>query len=195
MITSTNSIFDLNSTALVVTDLQGLSVGAPSLVPYSSAQVVGNVCKLADAFESKGAFIVLVKSSTYDGKDMLNPRADMPEEPLNEPDDYAPELKKYKSAYLLTKRQWGAFHGTELDLQLRRRKIETIILCGISTSRSVDTTAREAYQFGYHQVFAEDAMTAFTKEEHEYVCKYIFPPIGKILKTNEILEFISQENN
>lgn len=190
MITSTNSTLDLNKTALMITDLQGLSVSVPSLVPYSSSQVVSNACKLADAFEGNGAFVVLVKSSTFDGNDMLNPRADMMEDPMTEPDDYAPELKKFKNAYRVTKRQWGAFHGTDLDLQLRRRAIETIVLCGISTSRSVDTTAREAYQLGYHQIFAEDAMTAFTTEEHEYVCKYIFPPIGRLLKTEEILELI-----
>lgn len=190
MIISTNSTLDLNKTALVITDLQGLSVSIPSLVPYSSSQVVANACRLMDAFDKKGAFVVLVKSSTFDGNDMLNPRADMMEDTMKEPDDYASELKKYKNAYHVTKRQWGAFHGTDLDLQLRRRSIETIVLCGISTSRSVDTTAREAYQFGYHQIFAEDAMTAFTKEEHEYVCKYIFPPIGRILKTEEIIELI-----
>ena len=29
---------------------------------------------------------------------------------------------------MITKRQWGAFYGTELDLQLRRRGVQTIIL-------------------------------------------------------------------
>ena len=92
-----------------------------------------------------------------------------------------------ENAITITKRQWGAFYGTELDLQLRRRGIDTIVLCGISTSIGVDTTAREAYQHGYNQIFVEEAMTAGTKEEHDYVCKYIFPKIGKMRTSEEVI--------
>jgi nicotinamidase-related amidase len=37
-----------------------------------------------------------------------------------------------------------SFHGTDLDLQPRCKGIDTIVLCGISTSVGVDATAREA---------------------------------------------------
>lgn len=50
----------------------------------------------------------------------------------------------------------------------------------------MDTTAREAFQHGYRQIFAEDAMAASTKEEHDYVCKYIFPRIGRIRTSKEV---------
>ena len=75
-------------------------------------------------------------------------------------------------------------------MQLRRRKIDTIVLCGVSTNIGVDTTAREAFQHGYNQIFATDAMTAHTKEEHNYVCKYIFPRIGKLRTTEEIISLL-----
>ncbi|KZL89103.1 isochorismatase family protein YecD [Clostridium magnum DSM 2767] len=78
-----------------------------------------------------------------------------------------------------------------IDLQLRRRGIDTIVLCGVSTGIGVDTTAREAFQQGYNQIFVEDAMAAITKEEHDYVCKYIFPRIGKIRTTENIESSIS----
>jgi nicotinamidase-related amidase len=89
--------------------------------------------------------------------------------------------------HIITKRQWGAFYGTDLDLQLRRRGIDTIVLCGIATGIGVDTTAREAYQHGFNQIFVEDAMTAITKEEHDYVCNYIFPRIGKVRSTEKVI--------
>ena len=41
---------------------------------------------------------------------------------------------------VITKRQWGAFHGTELDLQLRRRGIRGIVLGGIATNFGVEFT-------------------------------------------------------
>ena len=56
---------------------------------------------------------------------------------------------------MITKRQWGAFYGTELDLQLRRRGVDTLVLFGISANIAIESTAREAYERGYSQVLVE----------------------------------------
>ncbi len=76
-------------------------------------------------------------------------------------------------------------------MQLRRRSIDTIVLCGIATGLGVDTTAREAFMFGYNQIFGIDAMTGFSQAEHDHVKNYIFPRIGKIRTTSEIIESIN----
>ncbi|MFB5676609.1 hydrolase [Paenibacillus terreus] len=183
---------EIGKTALVVIDLQqGIVDFGRQGAPYTSDQVIQNASKLANAFAEKGGFVALVRvSSSPDGKDALKPQTDQQPGIRQYPEDWdriVPELASVKNAHVVTKRQWGAFYGTDLDLQLRRRSIDTIVLCGISTSIGVDTTAREAFQHGYQQIFAEDAMTALTREEHEYVCKYIFPRIGKIRTTDEIV--------
>ena len=178
-------------TALVVIDLQqGIAHPSRKGAPHESTVVVGNASRLAQSFAEEGGFVVLVRVSSFDGKDMLKPETDMHPSPTAYPagwDEIVPELAEVKGAHMVTKRQWGAFFGTDLDLQLRRRGIETIVLCGISTSIGVDMTAREAFQHGYQQIFVEDAMSASTTEEHEYVCRFIFPRIGKIRSTEEVL--------
>jgi len=178
-------------TALVVIDLEvGIVNRDRELSPFTSEEVVANSSKLIKAFTQKGAFVVLVKVSSADGKDMLKPDTDSKTNSAQFPegfDKFVPELLNVKNAHIIIKKNWGAFYGTDLDLQLRRRKIDTIVLCGVSTNIGVDTTAREAFQHGYNQVFSTDAMTASTKEEHDYVCKYIFPRIGKSRTTEEIL--------
>jgi len=176
-------------TALVVIDLQSGIVNRQT-APYTSAQVVKNASRLANAFTEKGSFVVLVRVSSVDGKDMLKPNTDSQVNPVQLPegwDSIVPELANIKNVHIVTKRQWGAFYGTDLDLQLRRRGIDTIVLCGISTGIGVDTTAREAYQQGYNQIFSIDAMAASTKEEHDYVCNYIFPRIGQLRTTEQII--------
>lgn len=181
-------LLKVEKTALIVIDLQNGIVNRQT-APYTSVQVIQNASRLANEFTEKGAFVVLVRVSSVDGKDMLKPSIDSQVNPVQFPngwDTLVPELANIKNAHVVTKRQWGAFYGTDLDLQLRRRGIDTIVLCGISTAIGVDTTAREAYQHGYHQIFVEDAMTASTKEEHDYVCKYIFPKIGKIRTSEEV---------
>ncbi len=186
-----NEFINAEKSALVLIDLQnGITAREISPSPYTSEEVIQNASKLVNVFSEKGAFIVLVRVSTIDGKDMVRPKTDLKVTGMKYPegwDNLVPEIADTKNAHIVTKRQWGAFYGTDLDLQLRRRGIDTIILGGISTNIGVDTTAREAYQHGYNQIFVEDAMTAVTKEEHEYVCKYIFPRIGKLRTTKEIV--------
>ncbi len=182
-----------NKTALVVVDLQEGIVNR-ELSPYSGAQVVRQASKLAKVFAEQGAFVVLVRVSSLDGKDMFQPKLDMAANPIQFPEGWdrlVPELTAVNPVHVVTKRQWGAFYGTDLDLQLRRRGIDTIVLCGISSGIGVDTTAREAYQHAYQQIFVEDAMTAVTKEEHDYVCKYIFPRIGRLRTTEEVTSALS----
>ena len=180
-------------TALVVIDLQmGIVNKERPVSPYTAKEVILNASSLINAFTYKGAFVVLVKVSSLDGKDMLKPNTDEFIKTNYSPipkgfDSFVPELANVKNAYHIVKRQWGAFYGTDLDLQLRRRGIDTVVLCGVSTNIGVDTTAREAFQHGYNQIFSIDAMSAYTKEEHDYECKYIFPRIGKLRTTKEIV--------
>ncbi|MBW7454748.1 isochorismatase family protein [Paenibacillus sepulcri] len=189
--TAETEVLDAEKTALVVIDLQnGIAAPGRQCAPNSVEQVIGQASKLVEAFTEKGAFVVLVRVSTLDGKDMLMPKTDAKPNAMQWPegwDNLIPELSDFKNAHVVTKRQWGAFFGTDLDLQLRRRGIDTVVLCGISTSIGVDTTAREAFQHGYNQVFVEEAMTATAQEEHDYVVKTIFPRMGKIRTTEEVV--------
>ncbi|HUX35819.1 MAG TPA: hydrolase [Candidatus Paceibacterota bacterium] len=183
-------LIDKSKTALVVIDLQKGIVGMAT-EPYPANAVVANAAKLAQAFRKNQMPVFLVRvTPSADGKEALKPIADMP--PMNFPRlaDWAeivPELGPGPDDFVITKRQWGAFYGTELDLQLRRRGVDTIVLCGISTNIGVESTARFAYEYGYQQIFAEDACAARTKEEHEHAMKTTFARIGRIRKTEEIL--------
>ncbi|KAA9005886.1 isochorismatase family protein [Paenibacillus spiritus] len=182
-------LFDWNKTALVIIDLQKW-IGN-RYAPYSAETVIAHSAKLAKLFRSKGAFVALVHVSSKDFKDMPAPKLDTPPPALNLIegwDEWVPELEVSETDHIISKKQWGAFHGTDLDLQLRRRNLDTLVLCGIASGIGVDTTAREAYQHGYHLIFAIDAMTGFTQAEHEHVRDVIFPRIGRIRTTQEILE-------
>jgi nicotinamidase-related amidase len=187
--------FEFKDTALVVIDLQkGIAAQGRKTEPHSVSEVISNTAKLAEKFREASAPVCLVHVSSIDGKDMLNPIVDnAPQwggERSSDWDEFVPELAMRKDDIIITKRHWGAFHGTELDLQLRRRKVKNIVLCGISTNIGVESTAREAYQNGYNQIFVEDAMSAMTKEEHESSVKNIFPRIGLVRKTSETLEML-----
>jgi nicotinamidase-related amidase len=87
----------------------------------------------------------------------------------------------------IVKRHWSAFYGTELDLQLRRRGIRTVILTGVATNFGVESTVRDAYAHNYAVIVAEDAVTTMTPDMHEFSCTKVLPRLSRILKTSEIL--------
>src|SRR5664279_2015205 len=161
-------------TALVVIDLQRGIVQIPA-APRPAADVVARAAQMARALRAAGGTVVLVRvTPSPDLKDSLKPITDAPPRaaatPPPEWSELMPELKPEPNDILITKRQWGAFYGTELDLQLRRRGVDTIILCGISTSIGVESTARDAFERSYNQIFVEDAMGARDPEEHRHNC-------------------------
>ncbi len=177
--------------ALVVIDLQKGIVSVPAQ-PHSPASVVANAAKLADACRSRGAYVVLVHvGPSPDGKDALHPVTEpQPSRPPPVPgwDEFVPEIGPKAGDHVVRKRQWGAFYGTDLDLQLRRRGIDTIVLCGISTNFGVESTARDAYERGYNQIFVEDACTSRGAEDHAFPFRAIFPRIGVVRSTEDVLK-------
>jgi nicotinamidase-related amidase len=182
------------TTALVLIDLQA-GIAALPVQGHTAASVLANAGTLAKQFRAAGAPVVLVKVAFPGGADGLRPVTDAAPPPaMAEPDGwtaFCPELDAQASDIVVMKRQWGAFYGTDLDLQLRRRGIDTIVLAGISTSIGVDSTARGAHERGYQQIFVEDAMADLHADMHEATCRYIFPRIGRIRSTAQVLSALA----
>jgi nicotinamidase-related amidase len=181
---------NLAETALVLIDLQK-GIAARQTEPHSTADVIQRSAKLAARFRQAKAPVVLVNVNfSPDFGDALKQEVDLKLSMGQLPPDWGEivsELNPQPSDFLVTKRQWGAFYGTELDLQLRRRGIRQIVLGGISTNIGVESTARAAYEHGYQLVLVEDAMAALSAEEHVFAIKKIFPRLGLVRSTEEVL--------
>ena len=180
---------NLSETALVLIDLQKGIVGR-DIAPYTGPQVVAQSVKLADRFRQARAPVVLVRVTfSPDGADVLKAETDFKPNFQRPPgwDEFAPEIGPKENDIVITKRQWGAFYGTELDLQLRRRGIRQIVLGGIATNLGVESTARAGHEHGYQIILAEDAMSTFSKEHHDFAVQKIFPLLGLVRSTEEIL--------
>jgi nicotinamidase-related amidase len=183
------------TTALVVIDLQkGIAAMGRQLAPYSAEAVVKNAASLTEAFRKNGmpVFLVHVVASEKDRLNVVMDENPWSSQGQRQADwaDFVPELGPKESDVIITKKQWGAFYGTELELQLRRRGIKTIVLCGISTTHGVESTARFAYEYGFNQIFAEDAMSAMTAEMHNASVNNVFRRMGRVRKTQEILDVL-----
>ncbi len=178
---------DPHTTALVLIDLQK-GIAGRQVAPRSGGDVVAAGKVLAERFRSAAALVVLVNVAfAADFADAPRSIVDEPMQlpPGGVPADFAEGLAQ-PSDLRITKRSWGAFHGTELDLQLRRRGIRTIVLGGIATNFGVESTAREGWQHGYDVVVAEDATATMTAELHDVAITHILPRLARVRPVADI---------
>ncbi len=177
------------ATALILVDLQKGIVGLP-LAPYSGEAVVSKGMDLARRFRAAKAPVVLVNVAfSPDFGDALKSPVDQPLMPPSGFPEGWTELVDglaEPSDLRVTKRQWGAFYGTDLDLQLRRRGVTSLVIGGIATNMGVESTARAAHEHGYAVVLAEDATTSRSAEMHAFAFEQIFPLLGRVAKADDI---------
>ena len=140
--------------------------------------------------------MVLVRVTfAADGADAVPGRIDGGGHPPTWPEGWdviVDELAGHPEDITVTKRNWGAFHGTDLDLHLRRRGITQIVLAGIATSIGVESSARAAHEHGYHVTLATDAMTDLDADTHRNSVERIFPRLGETGTTAEIVELLAK---
>ncbi|THD58154.1 hydrolase [Phenylobacterium sp.] len=178
------------TTALILVDLQKFIAGLP-LQPHSGEAVVAKGMDLARRFRAAKAPVVLVNVAfAPDLADSLKSPVDQPSgmPPGGFPEGWTELVDGLAepSDLRVTKRQWGAFYGTDLDLQLRRRGVTTVVIGGIATNMGVESTARAAHEHGYAVVLAEDATATHTAEMHAFAFEKIFPRLSRVAKTDEI---------
>jgi nicotinamidase-related amidase len=97
------------------------------------------------------------------------------------------ELAPQPSDYIVPKHRWSAFHGTYLDLALRARNVDTLVLCGGSTDVGIAATAFAARDLDYDLVIVSDACTSPEQDNHAQFMKRIFPRMARIRTTAEVL--------
>lgn len=175
---------DPRSSALVLIDLQQGIVSRP-LHPRSGEAVCAAGRGLAERFRAAGAPVVLVNVAwSADGGDLPPQNVDqpIPRPPGGQPANWSTLVDDlaWPGDLLVTKRQWGAFHGTELELQLRRRGVRTIVLGGVATNFGVESTARQAWELGYDVVIVEDACASSVPDIHEVAIRHILPRIARV---------------
>jgi nicotinamidase-related amidase len=175
-------------TALITIDLQKGIVGLPGAHPIG--QVIRNASKLAAAFRRVGLPVVLVNvAGAAPG------RSEQPRSTREFPagwTDLVPELNQHPNDHTVTKRTWGAFTNTGLFEHLKKQGVTQVVIGGVATSIGVESTARQAYEHGFHVALAVDAMTDMNLDAHHNSLTRIFPRLGETGTTDEIIELIEK---
>ena len=83
------------------------------------------------------------------------------------------------------KRHYSAFSGTDLDIRLRERRVDTVILTGVLTDICVLHTAIDAYNLGYQIEVVKPAVASIWPENHQFALGHFKNTLGaKLLDEN-----------
>jgi nicotinamidase-related amidase len=179
------TIIDRN-TALIVIDLQKGIVAIPLAHPADS--IIARSRSLLDAFRARGLPVVLVNvTGGSPGRTEENRQLGAL------PDGWAeliPQLGQQPGDHLITKRTRGAFTNTGLDDYLKGRGVTQVVIAGIATSSGVESTARQAYECGFHVTLATDAMTDRDLVAHEHSLTRKFPRLVETATSTEIIALL-----
>lgn len=175
-------------TALIVIDLQQGTVSNPMAHPVED--IVARAVELAAAFRRHGLPVVVFNNtgtppgrSDRGGGDAIR----WPEEATR----LVPELDVEATDLRLSKSGWGGFADTDLQDLLDERGVTRVVLVGVATSFGVESTARAAYDLGFHVVLPVDAMTDVAQHAHDHAVSWTFPILGQTGSTEELLELLA----
>lgn len=98
---------------------------------------------------------------------------------------FHPALKAELADLVLIKPRVSAFYGTGLDAALRARKVERVVIAGVSSSWAVQSTARDAHDRDYQVLVLEDGCAAASETEHQ-ASMALLGAIAKIIRIDEL---------
>jgi nicotinamidase-related amidase len=81
--------------------------------------------------------------------------------------DIIPELYPEPGEPVIDKPGKGAFYQTDLELMLKNREIDTLLVCGVTTEVCVNTTVREANDRGFRCIVLSDCCASYFPAFHE----------------------------
>jgi nicotinamidase-related amidase len=194
--------------ALVVVDMQNDFVrsGAPLEVPDARATIPAQQ-RLLQAFRSRRLPVVFTRFLSYQTDNLLwlwspechpGTRACWPghrrgyddAEGLLDCAAVVDELAPGPGELVVDKYGYGAFHGTDLDAQLRALGVRSLVVTGTVTQICVEETAREAFHHGYRTTVVSDAVSSYAPDLHAATLKNLGLKFGWVAETDAVLGWL-----
>ena len=107
--------------------------------------------------------------------------------------DVLAELEPQADDYYIVKYRWSAFHQTYLDLALRTRGIDTVIISGGSTDVGVTSTLYSGRDLDYNMIVASDACgTSHDQRAHDMLMELVFPRMSRVRTTDQVIAMLQK---
>lgn len=203
---------DLKKTAILFFDmLNGYYHAASEAAKIRMKPMVDNAVLLMKAGREAGIPIVFAKGNhrddgattsliVTDTDIALRPwpngiveKRKMPPVAGNPSSEVIPELDPRPDDYYIPKYRWSAFYQTYLDLALRSRGVNTVIISGGSTDVGIAPTVFAGRDMDYNMVIVRDACgTSFDQRAHDMLMDLVFPRMSRVRTTSQLIQMIDE---
>lgn len=190
-------------TALIVVDVQNDfchpegAFGKRGVDFSFVGRVMPRLKELIDGCRRAGVRIVFVRTLHGEWTDSPAWRGRMSDfttrVPICAPGTWGAELygiEPGQDDYLVTKHRYSGFVGTDLDLVLRSKGIETLLVTGFTSNVCVESTARDAFHRDYSVVLVEDCCEAPLPGEHASTVRNIATYFGLVADSKTVLSVL-----
>jgi nicotinamidase-related amidase len=104
----------------------------------------------------------------------------------------AAELTPAAGDVVVPKNRWNAFFQTNLELQLRVRGIDTIVLAGGSTDVGIAATAFAARDLDLGLVIVRDACFSMRGNNNDFFMERVFPRMGRVMAVDDAVRLMGK---
>jgi ureidoacrylate peracid hydrolase len=194
---------DASRTALVVVDMQNYFVaeGHPAEVPMARA-IVPAINRVAREMRAAGGTVLWIQTTAVGGletwgnhhKHMLTPeRAKVRLASLDENSEgfkLYPKLEVLPGDLRVKKVKYSAFieGSSDIDAQLKKRGIETLLITGTVTNVCCESTGRDAMMLDYRVIMVSDGNASHSDEEHAASLNNFQVFFGDVMTSDEVLQ-------
>jgi nicotinamidase-related amidase len=98
-----------------------------------------------------------------------------------------PAVQPRPSDVVVVKHRVGAFAGTDLEMILRAKGRDTLVLAGFSTSGVILSTLRHAADADYRIVLLKDVCADVDPEVHRVLVDKVFPRQASVVTAGEVI--------
>src|SRR5690349_12709309 len=119
---------------------------------------------------TSGRFAIMLESLTFQTSDAIRP-----------------EFKPQPQDVVITKQRASVFFGTPLIAHLTQLGVQTLIICGESTSGCVRATAVDAYSLGFHVVLVEECCFDRSLLSHKVNLFDLHHKYADVMKIDEVV--------
>lgn len=109
--------------------------------------------------------------------------------------EIAPELAAAPGDVVIPKNRWNAFFQTNLDLQLRARGIDTVVIAGGSTDVGIASTVFAARDADYGIVVVSDCCYSARGNNNQFFLERVFPRMGRVMTVEETVALMQPQDD
>jgi nicotinamidase-related amidase len=179
--------------ALLVMDMQH---GIVERIADRSTLLIGAISSAMAAARRADLPVIFVRVAFRDGAPEVSPKNKSFSAITNLDDmkDSSPATQIHSGVapapgdVIVTKRRVSAFSGSDLDVVLRARGIDSLVLTGISTSGVVLSTTRQGADLDLQITILSDGCADVDDEVQRVLMEKVFPRQATVMKTDEWIE-------